>query len=301
MVVQVDAAAGDLVGAAAHRERALGREVERREPRRRLRGDDGRASGRRAARWPGSGSRARAIRRRWIAIARSNSISCSVIAHSSVSHGCRRAGARAAAEWRAPRARSPGRRGSGRGTAAGRRRRRWRSASARSPAWAAASDGAARGEDDAVARWLHHADEHRLAVDVQQPLRARRRGGAAARPSSRRRAGTARAAEPRRGPRPRVSRAAAGGRRPGTSSTTRSRRSRRLALALARETRVRRRVHDGDRGGAGHEAGRRQRGRLDARAPAAARLDRAGLVRRPAGRRRPRLRLLRPRLTNPTA
>ncbi len=70
--------------------------------------------------------------RRWIAAARSYSISCSQIAHASASNGSGRRPTRSHGRAAAPSARSAGRARTRAGTGAGRRPRRARSASARS-------------------------------------------------------------------------------------------------------------------------------------------------------------------------
>ena len=276
VVVAAEVDAGRGPPRAPQRRRAIARlrrEVERLEPRRRLAGDAPRASARRASRCPGSGSRTRAISRRWIAIARSSSISCSVIAPSERLPRVGLPARRAAAVASAPSDRSPGRRGSGRGTP---RRssstpvaKRIRSM----PARAAASACAAGGEQDAVARRLDDADEHGLAVDPQQALQrgaaparpARpcepppRRNGHGGRTSTRTSVGSAEqiAGQGSAGPSP----GGSGGRRPGTSSTTRSRRGPPSCAACAGAAGAAA-VHDRHGGGAGHEPGRRQGGRL---------------------------------------
>ena len=178
---------GDLGRGAAQRERARGREVERREPRRRGGGDARPAAG--ASRRPGARAAARRARRSAGAGSRPRARTRSaarVIAAASASHG---SGARRDAQLRARRARArpiTGRRGRRRGTGAGRRRRRWRSAAAGSPTSRRAPTSRARAEDHAVGARLDDGDVHGLAVAVQQPLQRRRRGGAAARPASRR-------------------------------------------------------------------------------------------------------------------
>ena len=156
----------------------------------------------RAARSAGSGGRARATSRRWISSARSNSISCSVIAHASASHG---AGAAVDAQVRVARAPPADHRVAGEALverpqvvvdAGGEahpldRRLGRRPARPRGPR-------TARG----LRRGLDHRHEHRLLADVQQPHAATRRGGAGARRRSRGRCGTATAASPRRADRP---------------------------------------------------------------------------------------------------
>ena len=245
---------------------------------------------------------ARAISRRWIASARSSSISCSVIAHASVSHG---AGRRRTRSVRVRAHRAADHRvvaealverpqvvvDAGREAHPLDRRRGRRLGSPRGPR-------TARGRG---AGWAT-ADQHRLAVDVQQPHAARRRGGAAARPPSRGRGGTATAACT-------STRSSTGASAQGDAQSraqqvdvdqerVASRRSRRPRpscaclrrgpLGAAAGARPRRSTAPAD------EAGGRQRGGLARRAASAcvARLEHARVARRrPEGRRRPRPRL----------
>ena len=129
----------------------------------------------------------RAIRRRWIATARSNSISCSVTAHASASHGSGRRGTRSRGRARTER-RSRGRRGSARRTGAGRRRRRWRSACARSPRGRRARRAARAANSTRSRRGCATADEDGLPAQVQQRCSAapRRRSMPSGEPRRRR-------------------------------------------------------------------------------------------------------------------
>ena len=130
--------------------------------------------------------------RRWISIARWSSISCSVIAPSSVSHG---SGWRRTRNRRLVRTARPITGSSRKRSQNGRRSsstlvaKRIRAM----PARAAGFGRRAGGEQHAVGRGLDDADQHRLAADPQQPLE--RRAAAAQQPVHR---GAAELERPRR-------------------------------------------------------------------------------------------------------
>ena len=222
--LEVGAAGGHLARRPAQRERALGREVEGHQPRRRRRRRPPRRRARRAARSPGSARPSTAIMRRWIATARSNSISCSVTA----------------GEQRLPRLRPAADpqvrvRAHGRPITGSSRKRSWNGRRSSStpvakrmramPSAAAASVRGARGEQHAVGAPAARRRRARARRRGAAAAAATRRGGASGRRPTRRRAGTATAARPRPGARRRpasaparaLNRGAAGGRRPGRS------------------------------------------------------------------------------------
>ena len=189
--------------------------------------------------------RSAAIMRRWIAIARGMSISCSVIAHIRASHGV---GVAAHAQPRAGADRAADQRVVAEARVELRQvvvDRRRRSASARCPR--ARPPPRRRARRRRCRRPPPRPARRRRAAAA----RARRRAGASARPATAARAGTSSAAHdladehdrllsPSRSDDPAVgrrgcplasTRGAAGGRRSGTSSTTRSRRSARPSCA----------------------------------------------------------------------
>ena len=253
-----------------------------------------------------------AIIRRWIATARSNSISCSVTAASSASHGTgrRRTRRRGCARTALPITGSSRKRVVERAQVvvdAGREAHPRDPLGRRLPPCRARAANSTRS-----ARRLHDADEDRARRRGAAAAAATRRAGASGRRPTRRRAGTATAAPPR--PEARSS-----GR--GAHRRAQSRRSRWTStrnefeatispspflafLRLRRGTRLRRRCTTATVAAPGDEAGRRQRGRLaGGHGRGQRRLDHRGGRRDRAARRRP----LRPRassgvsLTNPTA
>ena len=178
---QVDAAAATSRAARRSASARPARRSKRLQQRGRDAGQRGRRRARRAARSRGQRRPERRARSaRWIAAARSNSMSCSQTAQASASNGLGPAAGRAATAARARE--RPDQRVVAEALVerrAGRRRRRARSACARDRLLAtAARSGPQRAEHDPVARRAGRAHDHRPRRRRAAGARARRRGGA---------------------------------------------------------------------------------------------------------------------------